>query len=313
MDPAGRSRLVVVAGPAGGQGKSLVAANLAVCLTRLGAAVTLVDLDRGGPDLMGPLGVADPEVGVFHFLFEGIELDEAIVDTQVPGLRFLGGAGDVLGEMDLSPGQIGRLIGNLKGLPGDRIVVDLGSGGAYHNLVIITRADEAVMVTTPDKAALTGTYGLMKMCLFRTLFVALKRAGFDRAAELATLARLPENDLGLATVDQLLEALEAEAEPDSAATARDMAASFRPRVAVNLLDDPAEGRAYDRLADLAARNLGISTSLLGLVPRDPLAGRAAERGRPYVLDRPGAPLSLCLLDMARRLWEDEIEPTGPEG
>jgi MinD-like ATPase involved in chromosome partitioning or flagellar assembly len=312
MDATGPSRLVVVAGPPGGVGKSTVALNLAASLTRRGAEVTLVDLDQGGGDLTGPLGVRDPDLGVFHFLFEKIGLHEVVKDTEVPGLRFAGGAGDVLGGMDLSDSQIRRLIDHLKGLRGQVTVVDLGSGGAYHNLILLALADVALVVTTPDKAALAGTYSLLKMGLYRALIVALRRAGFEQAASLAARARLPENDPGLATVDQLIEALAAEAEPGSAEAAREVTASFRPRLVVNLLDDLAEAKAYRLVADLARRQLGIEVSLLGLIPRDPLVGRAAERNRPYVLDRPGVPLSLCLLDMARQLWEDKIEGAEPE-
>lgn len=312
METAGPSRLVAVAGPPGGVGKSMVALNLAAGLTRLGAEVTLVDLDQGGHDLTGPLGVRDPELGVFHFLFEKIDLHEVVKDTEVPGLRFAGGAGDVLGGMDLGDSQLRRLIGHLKGLRGQVTVVDLGSGGAYHNLILLALADQALVVTTPDKAALAGTYSLLKMGLYRALVVAERRAGFEQAADLAGRARLPENELGLATVDDLVEALAAQAEPGSAEAAREVTASFRPRLVVNLLDDLAEAKAHHLVADLARRRLGIEVSLLGLAPRDPLVGRAAERNRPYVLDRPGAPLSLCLLDMARRLWEDEIEGAEPD-
>ncbi|MBU1740964.1 MAG: hypothetical protein KKC37_05410, partial [Proteobacteria bacterium] len=208
-----RSRLFAVAGPPGGVGKSVLAANLAAVLTRLGAVVTLADLDQGGAGLI--LGLPEPELGVFHFLYEKMPLHEAVMDTDVPGLRFLGGGGDVLGAADLNRGQKSRLMDHLKNLRGDAVVVDLGSGGAYHNLDLLAMADEALLVTTPEVTAQMKAYGFLKMCSYRVIIAALKRAGHERAAELAEEARLPENARGLDTTLKLIEVLDAEAEPGS--------------------------------------------------------------------------------------------------
>jgi capsular exopolysaccharide synthesis family protein len=81
-----RSILITSCEP--GDGKSLVAVNLAVVLTQLGRRVLLVDADLRRPRLHRVFGVENA-VGLSSYLTGNAEFDEIIHSTDVPSLDFL--------------------------------------------------------------------------------------------------------------------------------------------------------------------------------------------------------------------------------
>ena len=60
--------IIPIAGGKGGVGKSLLTANLAIALSRMGRRTIAVDLDLGGANLHHFLGVANKYPGIGDFL-----------------------------------------------------------------------------------------------------------------------------------------------------------------------------------------------------------------------------------------------------
>jgi capsular exopolysaccharide synthesis family protein len=89
---AGRRRMssIVVTSPLGGDGKTTVSCNLAVSLARLDRSrtVVLVDLDLRRPRVAESLGLS-VDVGVDELLAQKATLDEALMETDEPGLSVL--------------------------------------------------------------------------------------------------------------------------------------------------------------------------------------------------------------------------------
>ena len=56
-----KSKVWAIGGGKGGVGKSLVTANLSICLSLMGYKVIAIDLDLGGANLHTCLGVSIPE------------------------------------------------------------------------------------------------------------------------------------------------------------------------------------------------------------------------------------------------------------
>jgi non-specific protein-tyrosine kinase len=82
-------RTVVVTSPGSGDGKSTLAANLAVTMAQAGKRVLLVDSDLRRPTLHQVFGVSN-RVGLTTLLLdETLELDDVALDTHVPGLQIL--------------------------------------------------------------------------------------------------------------------------------------------------------------------------------------------------------------------------------
>ena len=86
FDKPAKTFLVTSAGA--GEGKSQTAANLAIAYAQSGEAVILVDADLRRPILDRLLGV-NADVGVTNVLVGDNKLEDALMPTEVPGLRLL--------------------------------------------------------------------------------------------------------------------------------------------------------------------------------------------------------------------------------
>lgn len=92
--PSGR--VVTVASPKGGCGKTTVSLNVALSLARQGRSVVLVDADINGDVLSAINARQKADAGVFDVLLGIAELDDAVLDTVLPRFKILPAVGGEL-------------------------------------------------------------------------------------------------------------------------------------------------------------------------------------------------------------------------
>jgi chromosome partitioning protein len=109
VDPGKKARVVAVANQKGGVGKSTTAVNLGAAIAETGRRVLIIDMDPQGNASTG-LGIEPGrrQVGVYQVMSQGVPVQEAIMETAVPGLWAIPSTIDLAGAEIELVGQISR-------------------------------------------------------------------------------------------------------------------------------------------------------------------------------------------------------------
>lgn len=183
--------------PKGGSGASVLGAHLSAALSKLGAGVTLCDLDVLHGDQKTILG-ADHEGDVTDLLRVVHELGPQSVDgvawRHPAGFRVLFGP-DSPGEGGLVKGpDLAQLVGGLRGL-GGHWVLDAPSGLSDISVNLAEEAQRTVLVITPDLLSLKRGREAMKL---------LRSAGLDPARISVVLNRYSSGQVSPADVEAVM-------------------------------------------------------------------------------------------------------------
>lgn len=155
-----------VGGGKGGVGKSLVASNLALSLSRQGKKVLLVDADLGAANLHTFLGMDGGKAALSSFLKNEItDIGSLISKTPFPNLDLISGTKDSLDVADVRNAQVTRLREALKNVEYDYAVLDIGPGTSSNLLDMFLMGNEGVILSTPEPTTIENNYRFLK-CLF---------------------------------------------------------------------------------------------------------------------------------------------------
>src|SRR2546423_214523 len=159
---AGVKNLVAVASGKGGVGKTTVAVNLALALTKLGHAVGLLDADVYGPNVPIMLGTTQEPLAT---------LDKRIVPVQVAGLKMLSmgllnpGDKPMIWRGPMLHSVVTQFLRSAQWGELDHLIVDLppGTGDVQLSLIQTVAVTGAVIVTTPSAVALADVRKAIEM------------------------------------------------------------------------------------------------------------------------------------------------------
>ncbi len=147
----------------GGVGKTNIAVNLALELTRMGKRVVILDADLGLANVDVILGIT-PKLNLFHLFHEGVTLEQILCPTPY-GFRILPAASGVSDMVSLTTGQKLDLLEAMDYLEGgiDHLIVDTGAGINDNVLYFNIAAQERLVVLTTEPTSLTDAYALIKV------------------------------------------------------------------------------------------------------------------------------------------------------
>jgi len=281
--------LWAVGGAKGGVGKSCVALGLSTYLGMTSRDVLLVDGDLGAPNLHTLLGVRNPEYTIGSFMERDVEtIEEVLLDTDVPGLRFVAGYRERCGAANPKNTQKERLLRHLRALPADVIVVDLGAGTSFHVLDLFKDADRKIIVLTPEPTAVQNGFDFLMMAVYRQLISHLGRSVAPSPAvrEMVTKALEGARESRVQTLGELFAAL-APVCPEAAETFNILLQDFHPYLIVNSATERQARQVAEAVCRASHDSLGIRVDYAGHIQADPEIARSVRRRRPFLLEHRG--------------------------
>ena len=287
-----------VGGGKGGVGKSLIASNLAISLSRLGNEVITIDLDLGGANLHTALGIDLPQQTLSDFIKErSPSLNQCVVPTGIPHLSMISGAQDSMDIVSLSSTEKERLVQNLKLLDADYVVLDLGAGTNFNTLDFFIMSDTGLIALLPEPTSIENAYRFIKGAYYRRLKMNPHLAKIHPLIEAASDAK---NSMGIRTPSDLFREAN-RLDPEIAMRLKLEITKFQPRLIVNQARTQADIDIGSSVKTVCKRYFGIEIQYVGYLDYDPAAWQAVRRKRPLMLEFPNSKLALNLEKITQQL------------
>ncbi|TVR71776.1 MAG: MinD/ParA family protein [Spirochaetaceae bacterium] len=304
--------VVPVASGKGGVGKSLLAANLAIALAQAGRRVVLADLDLGGSNLHLILGIRSLSGSIGSFLDAPREkITSVLNETGIPNLQFIPGDSEIPGLANLKVNQKRMLVRKLLSLEADYLIMDLGAGTGQTTLDFFLTSNHGIICTTPTPTATVSAYLFLKNAVFHILRNTTGSSG--AGAEYVKGLFKDRGALRQVYLPEIARELDAR-DSEAGRAFRTALRRFRPRLVMNMLENPKDAEKINRLRRSAQQYLDLDLLHLGVVYRDDLQDTALASRLPIIRYKPSSILSQAVYRIADKMiqMEGEIEESAPD-
>ena len=292
------SQIIPVASGKGGVGKSPLSANLAIALGQQGKKVVLVDLDLGASNLHLVIGQKPGAASLGSWFTEKSDFKDIIQQTDYQNVSFIAGDSQIPDLTSLKHVQKVRLIRNLKNIDTDYIILDLGAGTHQFILDMFLLSPQGIVVSAPAVTATLNGYLFLKNATFRLLYTTFKRGTPGRAyldnlkKDSATMQKL--------YIPNLIQFL-ANCDPTNTQIFISRMQQFRPRLVMNMIEDPKDADRAQRIKSSCNQYLGLEIEYLGLMYRDMLQDKALASQLPVVVYKPQSVLGQAIYRIADKI------------
>lgn len=272
-----------IGGGKGGIGKSFISSSLAICLTRMGKQVTLVDLDLGSANLHTCLGMKIPSQTLSDFISGRVQnISQVSTATEIPGLHFISGFNDALNVADLSHDNRLRLIHALRTIQTPYVILDLGAGTSETTLDFFLAADQKIIAVTPEPTSIENAYRFMKSSFYRKLRVAESELGIQQLIETAMDSK---NQLGIKSPADLIRHI-SNVNPEAGRRLNDKVADFNMQILLNQVRTRPDIELGHSMKSVCKKYFGIEADYLGYIDHDNAVWQSLRKRRPLVIEYP---------------------------
>lgn len=287
-----------VGGGKGGIGKSFIVSSLAICLARMGRAVTLVDLDLGSANLHTCLGAKIPQESLSDFISGRVrELGQVASATEIPGLSFISGFNDALNIADLPRLEKERLITGLRSLPTSHVILDLGAGTNESTLDFFLAADQKIVAVTPEPTSIENAYRFMKSSFYRRLRQAESELGIQNLIEEAMDTK---NLHGIRSPADLIRYIN-QTSPAAGARLSAKIADFQVQLLVNQVRTREDIELGHSMKSVCRKYFGIDANYLGYIDHDNAVWQSLRKRRPALIEHPYSSMVGQFLNVTKNL------------
>lgn len=293
-------KIWAIGGGKGGVGKSLVSANVSICLALMGHKVVTVDLDLGGANLHTCLGLPIPQVTLSDYVSKRItNFEDLFVETPIQNLKIISGAQDELGMANLKHMHKNQIIRKLNELDADYILFDLGAGTAFNTIDFFIAADKGILVVLPEPTSIENTYRFIKSVFYRRLKL------IDGVEEIENLINETMNAKltgGQLSPNELIKKI-SEMNPEIGLAIKNDLAHFRPNLIVNQVRSQADIDIGYSIQSIARKYFGIEMPFPGYLDYDQSVWQSVRKRKPLLIEYPNSKLVNNFDRIVHRLME----------
>ncbi|MFC1509171.1 rod shape-determining protein MreB [Candidatus Omnitrophota bacterium] len=301
-------RVWAIGGGKGGVGKSLIAINLSIILAELGYNVIAVDLDLGNANMHSGFGIKYPRKTLMDFLNGNVKtLDEILIDTSIYNLKFISGAGGIIGSANPWYTQKLKLQRYIEKLHADHIVIDLGAGTSYNIIDFFLGATDHILVTTPESPSIQSAFNFVRICLFRKLYSVVDSK--KKAWDIIDKAKNPSTDQIAVKFTDLLEKIE-QFEPHSIEKCRAFMRTFTPHIILNMVMKNEEIKLGRGIKEVVKRYLNVDLNFVGSISYDSTIRESLSQAVPFIIKAPKSRPATEFLSMMPNLLKEHHDSGG---
>lgn len=301
--------LWTIGGGKGGSGKSFLAANMGICLSKLGAEVILVDADLGGANLHTLLGMSPPFPSLADFIQKRVQnLQDVLISPGIPNLRLLTGTQDLLHSADVKSLQRRKLLRAIRALGGDYILVDLGGGNSASVLDFFLMSDGGILVMTPEPTSIENTYRFLKSAFYRRLRQSVSSLSVKSLIDHAMNGK---NEKGIRNPYELFREAK-RLNPEDADRMVEETEAFRPNLILNQVQSKKDIEMGFSIRSACQKYFGIHLHYLGYVVYDQEVGSSIRKRRPLILENERCRASQCIVEIASKLLQSQRRTSSAE-
>jgi flagellar biosynthesis protein FlhG len=298
----GRRTIWTIGGGKGGSGKTFIAVNLGICLSRFGGEVVLIDTDLGGANIHTFLGLSYPKRTLSDFINKRVEgIRDVVMDTDIPNLGLVVGAQDLLNAANPKEPQKWKLIRHINSLDVDYIILDLGAGSSFNVLDFFLISKNEILVATPEPTCIENTYRFIKSAFFRKVKKVISHFGVKEIIDMAMDQR---NERGIKTPFDLIE-LAGEIDKSIGLRLEQELESFRPKLIINQVRTKSDVDIGFSMQSAFLKYFGISMDYLGYIVYDDEVWQSIQKRKPLVLEFPQSRASKCINEITLKLILDK--------
>lgn len=285
------SQIIPIASGKGGVGKSLLSANLAIALGQSGKKVVLVDLDLGASNLHLVIGHHPGSASLGSWFTEKSDFKDIVTPTDYRNVSFIAGDSQIPDLTSLKHAQKVKLIRNLNNIDADYVILDLGAGTHQFILDMFLLSPQGIVVTAPAVTATLNGYLFLKNAVFRLLYTTFKRGTPGR--QYLDELKKDSQTMQKLYIPQLVQQLY-QVDPQHTQLFMNRMSQFRPRLVMNMIEDPKDADKVSRIKNSCNQYLGLDIEYLGVLFRDMLQDKALASQLPVIVYKPQSVLGQAI-------------------
>jgi flagellar biosynthesis protein FlhG len=296
-----RNQIWAIGGGKGGVGKSLVTANVSICLALMGYKVVAIDLDLGGANLHTCLGVPIPEKTLSDYLSKKVQsLNNLKTPTLIQNLSIISGAQDDVGIANLKQTHKAKLIKKLDALDADYVILDLGAGTSFNTLDFFISADRGILTALPEPTSIENTYRFIKSFFYRKIKMAENLLEIGPLIEKAMNSKISQNSTPLDLIARIIEI-----NPKIGNKLKNEIEQLCPKLIINQVRTQADIDIGFSMKIICKKYFGINLDYVGYLDYDASVWQSVKRRKPLLMEFPNSSLVTNFDRIVHRLLETQ--------